>query len=226
MGVDVKLRKYHVTIGNHEGIFRVLTVPTLDEVEDLRRKYNATMVIDGNPITGQRELMKRNAGQIFCCFYTRDKEKKRIVRWGDKDEYGYVNVDRTNMIQETIDDFVKGRIKFTTDGISKEAFIKTFMQEYIQNWLNIYRKTEEDNFGIPHSTWETNGPDDYVHSTIYWKLALMKVPKPTQFVARPHFGFEAGTLPEYADEIIDGTIPADKFPLFASEDEGDWRSVT
>lgn len=228
MGVDVKLRVKHVVIGNHEGISWIGTVKTFEEVDALKQKFNAMLVIDGNPLPEAREFPKKYPGDAFCCFYHRDRERKEVIKWGTGDNYGHVQVDRTNIIQQTIDDLVKSKLLFTTDGMSKEAYIKSVLPEYVQHWKNIYRKTEEDSFGIPHSTWEKtkNRDDDFVHATIYFKIALSRVPKPSAHIDHPFFDFSSGTLPSFAPEILDGTMASERIPIFPQEDQGDWRSIT
>lgn len=211
MGVDVGYKWKHFVLGNHEGIFKVGSVQTWDEIEALMKKYNAITVVDGNPDFYSRELPEKYKGQAYCCFYKQDREKRDVVRWGNGYNRGFVYVDRNQFIQMFIDDMNRKNVKFYTR--------EEELEEFIEHWTNIYRVVEENSFGIPQAKWEKKSRDDHlVHASVYWKIALTKVPKFTSSTYTPPTGVVL------SHEVIDGTIPADRIPTFEAVSK-DWRYI-
>ena len=100
-----------------------------------------------------------------------------------------------------------------------QVYLRDQRDEYVKHWENIYKLTEEDRHGIPYSDWKHSGPDHFVHATVYFKIALSKVPKGMD---------EAVDRYGAAITIIDDRIPADKIPILADEDMNDpsaWKSL-
>lgn len=169
MGVDNGIEKHYV-IGNEEGIFELGVTKDWKVIEGLIRRYNAHTVIDLNPYPKMpKELAQKYRGQVFCSFYKRDKDQLGTVQWGEGGRYGMVYSDRNKIIQETIDQIVDSGVNYN--------LVESALEAYIAHWDNIYQVIEEDSLGVPRAVWKTveNRPDHYVHATVYWCLAMIKV---------------------------------------------------
>lgn len=223
MGVDVKYREKHYVIGNHEGIFKtgIAKGPNgWKEIEELKRKYNAVLVADMNPdFYVRRKLLPMFPGTAHACVYRNSKTRETLIEWS-KQNIGYVYGDRSQLIQWVVDALRDGHIKFGAGARSKAAYMAGELALYMQHWKNIYKKTTEDNMGIMQSSWEKKGDDDFVHATVYWYIAMTRVPKITPTI----FRHEAGTL--LSPLVFDDTIPADKIPIFEeAKDSNAWKHI-
>lgn len=226
MGVDVKYRELHYVLGNHEGIFKVGICKgehIWADLEQIIKKYRPLTVIDMNPDPyPRRRLVPKYPGRVFVCSYKQDPTRRRLIDWGKKEtNRGNVYVDRNQMISSLIYDFIDGKIKFNTAGKLAHSYIQEKLKEYIEHWEHIYKITEEDRNGIPFSSWKKSGPDDFVHATAYFKIALTKVPE-----------LEEDEVDESrvgaAITILDDTIPADKIPILEDDswlDSESWKYV-
>lgn len=222
MGVDVKYRELHFVIGNHEGIFKVgkcVGDNAWNDIEGIIRKYNPIVVCDANPDPyPRRVLMPKYSGRFFVCFYKHHTERRRLIEWGTmENNRGHVYVDRNQLISSLVYDLVSKKIRFTTSGISVQEYLNGELDEYLKHWENIYKITEEDRYGIPYSDWKRSGPDDFVHATGYYKMALDKVEKVEQEE------IYAGS----AITIVNDAMPAEKIPILAERQGGsdEWMYV-
>lgn len=127
---------------------------------------NSIMVIDqGGDIIGPRKLRAKYPGRVYLCHYAKDRKTMQLVRWGEKDESGNVNVDRNRMMQLTIDEVKERRWRLFNG-------TKSAWHDYWLHWSHIYRVWEEDTLGVPRYTWLRDGRDDWVHATIYWRVGI------------------------------------------------------
>ena len=87
-----------------------------------------------------------------------------MIQWGKDNEYGRVIADRNRLIQLFIDEMLDKRIVF--NGSESE------WQDYIVHWMNIYRVWEENAMGIKEFKWDRQGPDHWVHCSVYCRIGL------------------------------------------------------
>lgn len=168
IGVDSGL-PFHIVTANKEGYFYYdkLQEPEKELVAFLKRWPKSIIVADqGGDLILMRKLQQEYPGRVFLVWYRRDKKGLEIIKWGEGDEYGKVEVDRNRMIQLFIDEMLDKRVTF--NGSESE------WQEYITHWLNIYRAWEENTMGIKEFKWERTGPDHYVHASIYARVGLSR----------------------------------------------------
>ena len=164
MGVDNGITK-HFVIGNRMGIFDVGETKDWGQIEDLRNKYGATMVIDALPYpTEPTRMMDKYRGKVFISYYQPDKRAAGAVFW-DYDE-GVVRSDRTKIIDFVVSELNAGDIHFNLS--AKD------LDQYIHHWQQVYRVVEENNQGIKKPKWKCieGRPDHYAHATVFWRLAL------------------------------------------------------
>lgn len=171
MGIDTGA-EWHVVLGNAKGIFLQLICDEA-KAKSLIAKHNPVTVIDlkGDP-TATRRLMKENRGRLFGCDYQIDKADRETIRWASGDKYGVVYVDRTRIIDETIDDFASGRMNIIkTSNTSVEG-----LEKFIRHWESLYKtRIEDKRLNIMRDKWENHGQDHFSHATCYFKVALSKL---------------------------------------------------
>lgn len=168
IGVDVGVTKHYV-IGNRYGIFEVGTTESWDDIENMRNRYGAYMVIDMMPYPNvPKRLIKKYPGKVFGHYYGEDKKTNEVIRWGQKEKSGIVYSDRTKIIDAVVADVIAQDIWFNLTA--------TELEEYIYHWGQLYRALRKNETGIEIPYWETieGRPDHYAHATVYWYIALQK----------------------------------------------------
>ncbi len=212
MGVDQGLQKHYV-VGNHEGIFEVGITKSWEDIENIRNKYDAQMVIDALPdLTVPRQLREKYPHKVHLCYYHKDKDVAIDTRWGKDRDWGYVWVDRNRTLQTVIDYLSGGKIKFTINPYR--------LTEYIKHWKNMYKMIVEDSLGVPKFVWEASGADHMVHATNYWLIGIKRFSEMHGSVIKsPNSRLIKG---EPSFEITNDTMPGK--PLFEKEPR-DWRYV-
>lgn len=183
IGVDNGILK-HVVIGNKFGIFRALVTDSWQEIEDLRNRYDATMVIDANPYpTPVKKLVQKYPGKVYMHYYEEDKKQIGIIRWGDGDDQGVVKSDRTKIIDMVVASFIAKDILFNMSLTELENV------EYIQHWMPLYRAIQTNDKGMQKSVWFTQEgkPDHFAHATIYQQIAQTRVLSGGQVIRTPTY---------------------------------------
>ncbi len=174
IGVDTGLPT-HLVMANKEGFFYYETIKDglYDKLEAyLKRWPKAIIVCDqGGDLIGIRELQHKYPARVFLVWYRADRKGIQMIEWGRDKEYGKVVADRNRLIQVFIEEMQDKRVTF--NGTESE------WQEYISHWMNIYREWvplagEDRVTGRKEFRWERNGPDHYVHATIYARIGLDK----------------------------------------------------
>lgn len=173
MGVDVGLEKYYV-LGNKYGIFRIGKCRTWEELEDIRNRYRAYMVIDYNPMPDPvMRLVQKYKGKIWGCYFSENKKQLEVIEWGNNEKTdGTVIADRTKIIDAFVSDVRSGDIVFNIDSSG--------LSEYIAHAESMYRVVikeltpEGGETGKVTQRWLTIGsrPDHYIFASIYWRIAL------------------------------------------------------
>lgn len=190
IGVDTGL-PIHFTVLNKQGVFyygkckpATDTYDPYDTIESMLKRWPKSIVVSdqGGDLIGIRKLQAKYPGRVFLCYYRRDKSGKEMIKWHDGEEYGVVTVDRNRMIQITVEQLRDmGRIRL--NGSIDD------WKEWASHWGNIYRTVKETPLGAEY-IWERNGPDHFVHSTIYALVGLDKYGTSMATVVQPRFDTE------------------------------------
>ena len=181
----------------------------------LKKFDNSIMVIDqGGDIIGSRKLRQKYPGRVFLCHYARDRKTMQLMRWGEGDESGNVNVDRNRMMQFVIHEFREKRLKLYR-GTENDWY------NYWLHWSHIYRTVEENTLGTKDYKWHRSDRDDWVHATIYWRVGIDRFGS-TGFIVKNE------TTPKSNSYIInpDNTVdfnPDEMFDRNESEEDDEWR---
>lgn len=234
IGVDTGIKLRYV-VGNKSGLLGFGEVedyephePTADDPRpavplDRTLEYflikfpDSIMVIDqGGDIIGSRKLQKKYPGRVFLCHYARDRKTQQLMRWGDKEEFGTVLVDRNRLIQLVVDEFVGKRIPLYNG-------TRADWHSYWLHWSHIYRTAVEDKqTSTVRYVWMRSDRDDWVHATVYWRVGV------SRFGGTGMIAQDEQRPPENSYVINpDGTTtfsPEDMFKLpDPNADEDDWR---
>lgn len=214
IGVDVGIVKHYV-IGNRFGIFRVGTCDTWEELEDLRNRYQAYMVIDALPMPDPvMRLVQKYPGKVWMSYFSDNKKEIEVVAWGEADKTGVVYSDRTKIIDAVVSDI---RSKDIVYNLPPEA-----LKDYIAHAESMYRVVTEEHTpeggktGRVKQQWLTIGSraDHYIFATVYWRLALMQTlsrgsvirpnkPKTEDLMPPVHVNEQGSTLGISIDEAVD-----------------------
>lgn len=168
IGVDNGILKHYV-IGSPNGIFRYGKTESWEEIESLLLTYDAIMVIDANPYpTMPKKLSEKYPGKVFMHYYSQDRKNLGITRWGENENRGAVNSDRTKLLDLIAQELNEAKLIFTQNPMDLEG--------YIYHWTNIYRTVVENAQGISQGKWITieGKPDHWAHATAYMRVALQK----------------------------------------------------
>ena len=168
IGVDTG-KKIHLVAGTEKGLFYFSESTDYEELDSLMQRWpRAIAIIDqGGDLIGSRKLREKYIGRVFLCSYGEDRKTQELVRWGAKDEYGTVIVDRNRMIQLVVDEFTDRRIPI--QGEREDEW-----HDYWIHWNNLTRKVEENERGIQKRIWIRNGDDHWAHATAYWRAGVSR----------------------------------------------------
>lgn len=174
IGVDTGL-PIHYVLANKEGYFFYgkcsdpgTGKDPYQELEALLKRWpNSILISDqGGDLIGIRNLQAKYPGRVFLVWYRRDSKGTEMIQWGKDMEYGKVTADRNRLIQIFIEEMLDKRVTF--NGTESD------WQEYITHWMNIYRTWEENSLGVREFKWERQGPDHFVHATMYARIGMSK----------------------------------------------------
>jgi hypothetical protein len=240
IGVDTGVKLRYV-IGNKQGLLGYgevsayvpdaqLGIPLDQSLEYFLKKFpESIMVVDqGGDIVGSRQLRAKYPGRVFLCHYARDRKTMELFRWGTKDEFGNVLVDRNRAMQLVIDEMRDKRFALYNGD-------KNSWWDYYLHWSHIYRITEEDSLGVKRYAWLRSDRDDWVHATVYWRVGVSRfggrggiyMPQTespdNSYVVNPD-----QTVEFSPDKMFGSRTPQNEpteQPWWAEEDELDWRDV-
>lgn len=163
IGLDtgIKLRAF---VGNLEG---GLEIKEFDNYEDLQRYVDKLkdwmlMADPGGDIIGIRKFAEENQGKVFFCYFRQDKKTMDLFKWGAKEDYGMVWVDRNRMIQLVVDEMNDKRYKLFGD-----------LNGWWSFWLHcshIFRTVDEDRVGNLMYVWQRSDRDDFFLACVYWRV--------------------------------------------------------
>ncbi len=169
MGVDQGNIKWYV-IGNETGIFMQGSTESWDEIEKLRNRFNATMVVDGLP--DQREtkkLVEKYPFKIWRAIYKPDTDQRELVQFGSKNQPHMVYIRRDEVFDEIVDDIMQANLPIQVP--------MSDLTEFINHWEAMTRVVEEDSEGNQRFKWIETSDDHFAHATLYWWVAMKKIHK-------------------------------------------------
>lgn len=173
MGVDQGVVKHYV-LRNEQGIFAIGDTKRWSDIEDLARKYNATVVMDAQPYPRDaKKLVDKyksgNGPRFYMAWYREPKDRSSVCEWLSGKRGGEVIINRTMMFDLVVDRFVNGDMPINMP--------ERELGEFTEAWAGMFRAVTEDQYGVPRPIWDTGDKahDHKAHATIYSEAALMKV---------------------------------------------------
>lgn len=182
IGVDTGHNIYY-TLANKDGIFyhgycpsvAENTTPGYDpyaELEKLMVRFPRSIMIadQGGDLIGIRKLQAKYPGRVYLCWFTKETKTQQIIRWGENDELGKVQVDRNRLIQLVVDELKEKRTPIW--GTQED------WQPWFNHALNIYRiqeMTGKDKDAPQYGwrwVWHRKGDDHWFMSYCYARVGL------------------------------------------------------
>ncbi len=165
IGVDTG-NAINYVLGNKEGLFFYDKCDSYAPLKKLMRDNpTAIMVIDkGGDIIGPRELREEFPNRVFLCFFRPDQKNDNMITWNDDD--GTVQADRNKCIQLVVDEMTDKRAPINgTEGD---------WNEFMLEWLGMYRTQEENKIGVMVPKWNKppSGRCDYPFAHVYWRIGM------------------------------------------------------
>jgi len=164
LGVDVGNIK-HYCLGSEKGVIKIGTFREWHELDDMLDFYKPIMVIDAMPENNMSKYYVEKRQNCFMCYLNRDKEKNRIITWGDGDDIGIIHADRNRALDQLISAMLNAEflINITAD---------KNLREFIKHWETMRRVKVIDGMGIERYVWEsTTSVDHYCFALLFWYIA-------------------------------------------------------
>ena len=165
IGVDTGIG-INYELMNKYGTFFYDKVSSYEPLKKLMRENpTAVMIIDqGGDIVGPRELREMFPNRVFLCFFRADQKNDKLITWNDDE--GTVVADRNKLIQLCVDEMSSKRSPF----YGTEAD----WNEYMLEWLGMYRTQEETALGTPVFKWNkpSTGRCDYPFAHVYARIGM------------------------------------------------------
>lgn len=216
IGLDTGLPNWYV-VGNSHGAFSAGSCQGYDEIEGMLKRWPEAIVVcdQGGDLIGQRLLQEKYPSRVFLCYYRADRKSMTLVRWGEKEEYGTVIVDRNRMMQFLIDELRMGRLPLLG---KREDWCETWT-----HFANIFRVNAQDALGNDVPKWERSGPDHLCHAMLYWRVGMEKFIGTSATVVAGHSFFE--DIPRsFAVDPETNAVSMEAF-LNMQPKKKDWRDV-
>lgn len=183
IGVDTGLPYYYVLM-NQEGVFHFNTCDGTWQLEQYLKHWPRSIVVSDaqGDLTPIRELQQKFPGRVFLGYLTKIQKSQQITRWGEKDEWGKVQIDRNRMFQLMVE-WLRDGNRIVLNGTKEE------WTPFAQHFDHVYREKLVVN--------ETPGKDD---KTLYGNEYVWKRSGPDHLCFALLFalvGFDKfGTMPE------------------------------
>ena len=175
MGID-QGSTFHVVVGGVEGIDRIYTLSSWDEVgKEIARIRPEICVIDGLPETAKvAELQeKHGVGTIFPAFYKDNPADPRIYRWENQKKNrgaSAVYIDRYRSIDDLMREVFEAEIRIYMTSSSP------MVELLVAHFESMYRTQKENKNGQTINLWESSTKNDhFVHAMNYWLAAMKKI---------------------------------------------------
>ena len=196
IGVDNGIEKHYV-IGNRHGIFEMGVTRDWEEIEKLRNRYGAVMVIDALPYPNTpTQMAEKYPGKVFIHFFQADKKNMGVIRW----EGRVVKSDRTKIIDAVVAEINSGDVTYN--------LTQSQMEDYIHHWEQMFRVIEKTPMGTMKPRWQTieGRPDHFAFAHFLFRIALEKTMSFGGIVRSPRPGGEEEGHPIVSEDQRVGAL--------------------
>lgn len=160
-----------------------------ERVRELLKRWPNSIVVgdQGGDLSPLRILQAQMPGRVYLVTYRRDRKKKEMITWGEKDEVGTVRVDRNDYFQLMVEQLRDtGRIHLCGKPDEWTDWAGQFDNVY-REVKTVMEKPGQDiatNYGV-ELIWKRNGDDHYCHTLLYCLIGIDKFGNGTgTFVAK------------------------------------------
>lgn len=179
IGVDQNANEQIWVAGTPQGIFAHGKTESWEELENLKLTYNAIVVCDPAPYPTKPKQLARKYNDFYLCYFKEQKDAS-LLQW--KENENVVYADRTRLLDTVANEITEARLLFRERPYE--------LEDYIADWKNLYRTTEEKPDGRIVSTWmkKENKESDYSFATAYMRIGLSRVVNGSSEFLEPDYG--------------------------------------
>lgn len=177
----------HFVVMNKEGIFYYEHATTItaskdpyDAIRALLNKWKdqkPMAVFDqGGDLIGVRKLVQEYPGQIYLCFYNKDRKTVDLVEWGEGEEWWKVRVDRNRMMTLMVEQFRDvGRVRLNGTRAEWAEYASHFGALYREKIMVKEQRGKDDRslYGAEY-VWKRSGADHFAHATLYAMIGMQR----------------------------------------------------
>lgn len=164
MGVDQAADGQYYVLMTPRGVLSYGKTKSWEDIEHIKLTYDATLVCDPNPYPTQPKAYAHKYPDWYLCYFKPSTDLS-FVQWKNKIVYA----DRTRLLDTVATEIVQGKLLFRQR--------PSELEEYIRDWSNIYRTTQEEPDGRVKSIWmkKESRNSDFSFATAYARLALSRL---------------------------------------------------
>lgn len=163
IGVDQNVSEQIWVAGTAQGVFAHGKAHSWEEIEHLKLMYNAVVVCDPNPYSTMPKQMAGKYSDWYLCYF-KPMNGMEVLQWKGQVVYA----DRTRLLDVVASEINEARLLFRERPYE--------LEDYIKDWLNIYRTTVEDPNGRTKSEWlkKEGKLSDFSFATAYMRVGLAR----------------------------------------------------
>lgn len=163
IGVDQNVSERIWVAGTPQGIFAHGKCDSWEEIEHMKLMWNASVVIDPQPYPTIPKQLAEKYSDIYLCRF-KEMHALGIVEW----KGSTVWADRTRLLDTVANEITEAKLLFRERPQE--------LEDYIADWSNLYRTTEEKPDGRIKSVWmkKENRESDYSLATAYMRVGLSR----------------------------------------------------
>lgn len=164
MGVDQDASGQYWVAMTPQGVFAYGKTTSWEELERLKLQWNAKVVCDPAPYPTMPKLLAAKYPDFFLCYF-KDSKGLSLLDWRGHIVYA----DRTRLFDIVAAEIAEMKLLF--------RMRPQELEDYIKDWQNLYRTTEETADGRTKSTWKKieNRKSDLSFATAYARIALTQI---------------------------------------------------
>lgn len=163
MGVDQNVNEQIWVAGTSQGIFAHGKTKSWEELEHLKVMWNATVVADPMPYQTMPKKLAEKYNDFYLCRF-KESTSLDVIDWKGQTVWA----DRTRLLDTVANEITNASLMFREHPQE--------LEDYIADWQNLYRTTEEKEDGKIRSIWKKkeNKESDYSFATAYFRIALSR----------------------------------------------------
>lgn len=166
IGVDQNVSEQIWVAGTQHGIFAHGKTHSWEELETLKLTWDALVVADPAPYPTMPKILADKYRDFYLCYF-KEMRDQSMLQWKGQIVYA----DRTRLLDVVAKEITEARPPM----LFREAPHQ--LEDYIADWSNLYRTTEEKDDGRMKSIWKKkeNKESDFSFATAYYRIGLSRL---------------------------------------------------